>query len=75
LDDYYFLLQVDRDGKPPVCKLMDYNREMYLRQAKEKEETKKKVIAFVYKTLALSICFIYLFIFVLFCFAVYLGFA
>ncbi|CAI9289176.1 unnamed protein product [Lactuca saligna] len=36
------LVEVQPDGKPPVCKLMDYNREMYLRQAKEKEQTKKK---------------------------------
>ncbi|KAI3522394.1 hypothetical protein L1887_00133 [Cichorium endivia] len=36
------LVEVQPDGNPPVCKLMDYNREMYLRQAKEKEQTKKK---------------------------------
>lgn len=36
------LVEVGRDANPPVCKLMDYNKEMYLRQAKEKEQTKKK---------------------------------
>lgn len=37
------MLQVQPDGKPPVCKLMDYNKEMYVKQVKEKEQTKKKV--------------------------------
>lgn len=36
------LVEVQPDGKPPVCKLMDYKKEMYLRQIKEKELTKKK---------------------------------
>ncbi|KAI3707242.1 hypothetical protein L6452_25587 [Arctium lappa] len=36
------LVEVQADANPPVCKLMDYNKEMYARQAKEKELTKKK---------------------------------
>ncbi|KAL4576106.1 hypothetical protein LXL04_012195 [Taraxacum kok-saghyz] len=34
------LVEVQQDAKPLVCKLMDYNKEMYLRQVKEKEQTK-----------------------------------
>ncbi|KAL4562035.1 hypothetical protein LXL04_034224 [Taraxacum kok-saghyz] len=34
------LVEVQQDAKPRVCKLMDYNKEMYLRQVKEKEQTK-----------------------------------
>ncbi|XP_010530927.1 PREDICTED: uncharacterized protein LOC104807379 [Tarenaya hassleriana] len=36
------LVEVQKDGNPPVCKIMDYNREKYLRAAKEKERTKAK---------------------------------
>ncbi|GKE36263.1 translation initiation factor IF3-1, mitochondrial, partial [Tanacetum coccineum] len=36
------LVEVQSDGKPPVFKLMDYKKEMYIRQVKEKELTKKK---------------------------------
>lgn len=36
------LVEVQADGDPPVCKLMDYKKEMYLRHVKEKERTKKK---------------------------------
>ncbi|XP_076932949.1 translation initiation factor IF3-1, mitochondrial-like [Bidens hawaiensis] len=36
------LVEVQPDGNPPVCKLMDYKKEMYLKQVKEKEQTKKK---------------------------------
>ncbi|KAJ9556000.1 hypothetical protein OSB04_010614 [Centaurea solstitialis] len=36
------LVEVQADANPPVCKLMDYNKEMYARHAKEKELTKKK---------------------------------
>ncbi|PWA80548.1 hypothetical protein CTI12_AA195460 [Artemisia annua] len=36
------LVEVQPDGKPPVCKLMDYKKEMYLRQVKEKELAKQK---------------------------------
>ncbi|KVH89889.1 translation initiation factor IF3-1, mitochondrial [Cynara cardunculus var. scolymus] len=36
------LVEVQADANPPVCKLMDYNKEIYARQAKEKELTKKK---------------------------------
>lgn len=36
------LVEVDRNAKPPVCKIMDYNREkyLYLKQVKEKEKRK-----------------------------------
>lgn len=36
------LVEVQPDGDPPVCKLMDYKKEMYVKQVKEKEQTKKK---------------------------------
>ncbi|XP_076907104.1 uncharacterized protein LOC143563453 isoform X2 [Bidens hawaiensis] len=36
------LVEVQPDGNPPVCKLMDYKKEMYLKQVKEKEQSKKK---------------------------------
>ncbi|KAI7737865.1 hypothetical protein M8C21_000960 [Ambrosia artemisiifolia] len=31
-----------QSGNPPVCKLMDYNKEIYKKHVKEKEQTKKK---------------------------------
>ncbi|VFQ78409.1 unnamed protein product [Cuscuta campestris] len=36
------LVEVDRRANPPVCKLMDYHKENYLKQAREKEQAKKK---------------------------------
>ncbi|XP_071698581.1 translation initiation factor IF3-1, mitochondrial [Rutidosis leptorrhynchoides] len=36
------LVEVQADANPPVCKLMNYNKEMYLKQVKEKEQSKKK---------------------------------
>ncbi|XP_019165399.1 PREDICTED: uncharacterized protein LOC109161449 isoform X2 [Ipomoea nil] len=36
------LVEVDRTAKPPVCKIMDYNKEKYLKHLKEKELAKKK---------------------------------
>ncbi|KAL2937041.1 Translation initiation factor IF3-1 mitochondrial [Bienertia sinuspersici] len=36
------LVEVDRNAKPPVCKIMDYNREKYKKQVKEKERAKIK---------------------------------
>nr|XP_043634673.1 translation initiation factor IF3-1, mitochondrial [Erigeron canadensis] len=36
------LVEVQGDANPPVCKLMDYNKEMYAKQVREKEQTKKK---------------------------------
>ncbi|VFQ65893.1 unnamed protein product [Cuscuta campestris] len=36
------LVEVDRRANPPVCKLMDYHKETYLKQAREKEQAKKK---------------------------------
>ncbi|KAK1355032.1 hypothetical protein POM88_048288 [Heracleum sosnowskyi] len=36
------LVEVDRNAKPPVCKIMDYHREQYVKQLKEKERSKSK---------------------------------
>uniref|UniRef100_A0A5B7BD71 Translation initiation factor 3 N-terminal domain-containing protein n=1 Tax=Davidia involucrata TaxID=16924 RepID=A0A5B7BD71_DAVIN len=36
------LVEVQRTAKPPVCKLMDYNKEKYKQQIKEKDRTKSK---------------------------------
>lgn len=36
------LVEVDRNAKPPVCKIMDYHREQYVKQLKEKERAKSK---------------------------------
>ncbi|XP_021775219.1 translation initiation factor IF3-1, mitochondrial-like [Chenopodium quinoa] len=36
------LVEVDRVAKPPVCKIMDYNRERYKKQVREKERAKIK---------------------------------
>lgn len=36
------LVEVDRCAKPPVCKIMDYNRERYKKQVREKERAKIK---------------------------------
>ncbi|KAI3716827.1 hypothetical protein L1987_68007 [Smallanthus sonchifolius] len=36
------LVEVQSSVDPPVCKLMDYKKEMYIKQVKEKEQTKKK---------------------------------
>lgn len=36
------LVEVDRNAKPPVCKLMDYHREKYKKQLKEKDRAKSK---------------------------------
>ncbi|KAL8093774.1 translation initiation factor IF3-1, mitochondrial [Apium graveolens] len=36
------LVEVDRNAKPPVCKIFDYNREKYVKELKEKERAKSK---------------------------------
>ncbi|XP_058106013.1 translation initiation factor IF3-1, mitochondrial isoform X2 [Magnolia sinica] len=36
------LVEVGRDAKPPVCKIMDYHKEKYKRQATIKDRLKKK---------------------------------
>lgn len=36
------LVEVDRLAKPPVCKIMDYNKEKYKKQVKAKEKSKIK---------------------------------
>ncbi|XP_052192605.1 translation initiation factor IF3-1, mitochondrial [Diospyros lotus] len=36
------LVEVQRNAKPPVCKLMDYNKEKYKQQVKEKDRSKNK---------------------------------
>ncbi|KAL2323993.1 hypothetical protein Fmac_023051 [Flemingia macrophylla] len=36
------LVEVDRSARPPVCKIMDYHKEMYKRQEWEKERAKSK---------------------------------
>ncbi|KAK6916740.1 Translation initiation factor 3, N-terminal [Dillenia turbinata] len=36
------LVEVDRNAKPPVCKIMDYHREKYKQQLREKDRTKSK---------------------------------
>uniref|UniRef100_A0A803LVE9 Inositol-pentakisphosphate 2-kinase n=1 Tax=Chenopodium quinoa TaxID=63459 RepID=A0A803LVE9_CHEQI len=41
--DMFVSSQVDRLAKPPVCKIMDYNRERYKKQVREKERAKIKI--------------------------------
>ncbi|KAF5951517.1 hypothetical protein HYC85_009461 [Camellia sinensis] len=36
------LVEVQRNAKPPVCKLMDYHKEKYNQQVKEKDRAKSK---------------------------------
>ncbi|KAK4437613.1 Translation initiation factor IF3-1, mitochondrial [Sesamum alatum] len=36
------LVEVDRHGKPPVCKIFNYNKEKYVQELKEKERAKSK---------------------------------
>ncbi|KAI8553984.1 hypothetical protein RHMOL_Rhmol05G0061300 [Rhododendron molle] len=36
------LVEVQRNAKPPVCKLMDYHKEKYKQQIKEKDRAKSK---------------------------------
>ncbi|RDX58549.1 Translation initiation factor IF3-1, mitochondrial, partial [Mucuna pruriens] len=36
------LVEVDRNANPPVCKIMDFHKEMYKRQEREKERAKSK---------------------------------
>ncbi|KAG6413535.1 hypothetical protein SASPL_126249 [Salvia splendens] len=36
------LVEVDKTGKPPVCKIFDYNRQRYIQQTKEKDRAKSK---------------------------------
>ncbi|XP_075521026.1 uncharacterized protein LOC142554220 [Primulina tabacum] len=36
------LVEVDRFAKPPVCKILDFKKEKYLRQMKDKERAKSK---------------------------------
>jgi len=37
------MLQVDKNAKPPVCKIMDFHKQMYRRQEREKERAKSRV--------------------------------
>lgn len=36
------LVEVDKNGKPPVCKILDFHKEMYKRKEWEKERAKTK---------------------------------
>ncbi|KAL0334562.1 UNVERIFIED_CONTAM: Translation initiation factor IF3-1, mitochondrial [Sesamum radiatum] len=36
------LVEVDKIGKPPVCKILDYHKEKYVQEVKEKERAKSK---------------------------------
>ncbi|KAL9317051.1 hypothetical protein ACSQ67_013568 [Phaseolus vulgaris] len=36
------LVEVDKNAKPPVCKIMDFNKEMYKRREREKQRAKSK---------------------------------
>lgn len=39
----YLPVQVDRKANPPVCKIMDFHKEKYKKETKEKERLKTKV--------------------------------
>ncbi|KAH9316141.1 hypothetical protein KI387_024768, partial [Taxus chinensis] len=39
------LVEVQRNANPPVCKIMDYNKEKYKQQQREKERTKNKKLS------------------------------
>ncbi|KAG5128631.1 hypothetical protein JHK82_029466 [Glycine max] len=36
------LVEVDKNAKPPVCKIMDFHKQMYRRQEREKERAKSR---------------------------------
>ena len=38
-------MQVDRKSDPPVCKIMDFHKEKYKKETKEKERLKTKVFS------------------------------
>lgn len=37
-------MQVQKNAKPPVCKIMDFHKEKYKQQLKEKDRAKSQVI-------------------------------
>jgi hypothetical protein len=43
----FFLVQVHRKSDPPVCKIMDFHKEKYKKEVKEKERLKTKVFHFI----------------------------
>jgi hypothetical protein len=43
----FFLVQVHRKSDPPVCKIMDFHKEKYKKEVKEKEQLKTKVFHFI----------------------------
>ena len=43
----YDLVEIAPDGKPPVCKLMDYGKFKYEKRRKEKEAKKKQHVIHV----------------------------
>ena len=43
LHNFDNIVQVQKNAKPPVCKIMDYHKEQYKQQEKEKERAKSKV--------------------------------
>lgn len=55
--EYLLLLQVQKLGNPPVCKIMDYHKEMYKRQEKDKERAKSKVHLFSSRLWSFFKCF------------------
>ncbi|KAG5527173.1 hypothetical protein RHGRI_028173 [Rhododendron griersonianum] len=41
---WFHLVQVQRNAKPPICKLSDYHKEKYKQQIKEKDHAKSKAM-------------------------------
>ncbi|KAF7144155.1 hypothetical protein RHSIM_Rhsim05G0053500 [Rhododendron simsii] len=56
------LVQVQRKAIPPVCKLVDYHKEKYERQIKEKDRAKSKLITIriALETHYQLVCYVYL---------------
>ncbi|MCH89334.1 translation initiation factor IF-3 chloroplastic-like, partial [Trifolium medium] len=38
------LVEVDKNANPPVCKIMDYHKELYKKKESDKERAKSKVL-------------------------------
>jgi len=50
------MLQVDKNSTPPVCKIMDYHKEMYKKKENVKERAKSKVRFAMINAVILKIC-------------------
>lgn len=50
------MLQVDKNAKPPVCKIMDFHKEMYKKKENDKERAKSKVRFAMFNAFIFKFC-------------------